>query len=83
MDQQILYKFMTNYRSIIHLKKVDVCSFMKNSNDNVFFSKPILNLKAAFPKTIFECPFKVQTLKYFLFVEYLVELISRNLFYII
>ena len=80
MDQQIFYKFMTNYRSIIHLKKVDVCHFMKNANGNVFFSKPILALKTAFPNTIFKCPFKVESLKYFLFVEYLFELFPGTYF---
>ena len=80
MDQQIFYKFMTNYRSIIHLKKVDICDFMKNAAGNVFLSKPILNMKAAFPNVIFGCPFKVESLKYFLFVEYLFELFPGTYF---
>ena len=74
---------MNSYRSIVSLSKNDICSLMKNANGSLFLKKPLLALKAAFPNAIFECPFKVKSLKYFLFVEYLVELNSRNLFYII
>ena len=59
MDYQLFYKFMTNYRSIIHLPKVDICYLMKNAAGNLFLSKPLLTLKATFPNAIFECPFKV------------------------
>ena len=74
---------MNNYRSIVHLSKIDICDFMKNAEDNLFLSKPLLALKTAFPNAEFKCPFKVQTLINLLFVRYLVELNYRNLFYII
>ena len=83
MDHQIFYKFITNYRSILHLPKVDICNLMKNAEGNLFLSKPLLAFKAAFPNAEFNCPFKVKTLINLIFAEYLVELISRNLFYII
>ena len=67
MDHQILYKFINNYRSIIHLPKVDICDFMKNADENLFLSKPLLALKAAFPNVEFKCPFKVQILHILMF----------------
>ena len=66
MDIQILYKFMNNYRQIIHLSKIDACKLMHDSNANMFLRKPISQLKAAFPKTVFKCPFNVKTLLYFI-----------------
>ena len=66
MENQVSYKLMTNYRTIIHVTKIDICNLMKNANLNLFLTKPFLSLKAAFPNAIFKCPFKVQTLKYLL-----------------
>ena len=66
MENQVSYKLMTNYRTIIHVKKIDICNLLKNVVGNVFFSKPILALRTAFPNAEFNCPFKVQILKYLL-----------------
>ena len=71
MDYEVSYKFMTNYRSIIHLPKVDICYLMKNAGDNLFLSKPLLVLKAAYPNAEFKCPFKVETLINLIFLPYI------------
>ena len=80
MDYQLFYKFMTNYRSIIRVSKIDICYLLKNAAGNVFFSKPILALRTAFPNAEFNCPFKVQTLKYLLvsYWTFFQELILYN-----
>ena len=61
MDFQIMYKFMSNYRQIVHLSKINVCKLMQDSNANIFFKQPLLQIRSDFPNADLKCPIKVNT----------------------
>lgn len=54
-----MYKFMSNYRQIIHVRNIDVCEAFRNAASNMFFKNSIIQLKDDYPDVDFNCPLKV------------------------
>ena len=59
MDFKMSYKFLNNYRQIIHLKDVNLCTFLNDAESNMFLRDPLLLMKAEFPNIKFKCPWSV------------------------
>lgn len=54
-----MYRYLSNYRQIIHLENIDVCETFLNAAKNVFFKNSIIALKKDYPEVDFNCPMKV------------------------
>lgn len=63
-----MHKTTGNWRQIISLKKLDVCSIAANLNNYPFLDKPIAWFNATYPGLVHKCPFTVSD--YFFLIFY-------------
>lgn len=50
-----------NYRQLINLKKIDMCSILENTKNFAMMKKPIMWLNISYPGLVHKCPYTVSS----------------------
>lgn len=66
LDMKILYKFLTNYRQILHVSDIKLCTLLTNSETYLFLAEAMAKFKSIYSEDELKCPFQVNSVVFVL-----------------